>query len=298
MRNNRNVGSLGVLSPGFPMNRPGTGGMMPGMRKMPGMPTFDDDSREVPKSKSLSRGDVNRVQNASVAKSTSNSRLLPQGSGGLIPSKTSAFLQGSGLPARSSLVSGGTVGTSQKLKSVGQLPLPIVQDKPVTVPRLHSDELEKKTVALLEEYFHIRILDEALQCVNELNSPEYHPEVVKEAINLALDKGAPCLEPLVKFLEYLLARKVFTPRDLGTGCILYGAMIDDIAIDLPKAPTYFGEVVGKLIQLGGVDFSVLEEILKKIEDADFRLIIFNAAIKIIKVDAQTVEIGACQNLFG
>ena len=52
MRNGR-TGTGRPLSPGaFPMNGPGTGGMMPGMpgaRKMPGMPGLDDDNWEVPR---------------------------------------------------------------------------------------------------------------------------------------------------------------------------------------------------------------------------------------------------------
>ncbi|OAY68130.1 Eukaryotic translation initiation factor isoform 4G-1 [Ananas comosus] len=65
LRANRNASSLGGVSPvGFPMNRVGGGGMMPGMpgmpaipgsRKMPGMPGLDGDNWEVPRSKSMSR---------------------------------------------------------------------------------------------------------------------------------------------------------------------------------------------------------------------------------------------------
>ncbi|KAG6510261.1 eukaryotic translation initiation factor-like [Zingiber officinale] len=310
MRNNRDAGSLGPLGPGFPISRPGTGGMMPGMpgtRKMPGMPGLDGDMWEVPRSKSMSRGDANRVNNTSVAKSASiNSRLLPQGSGSSIVGKTSALFQGSGPPARSSTLTpaGAVDSVPQKLRSVSQVPPPVIPSKSVVAPKFNPDVLQKKTVALLDEYFHVRILDEALQCVEELKSQEYHPEVVKEAINLALDKGLSSLEPLVKLLEYLLAKQVFTPRDLGTGCLLYGAMLDDIAIDLPKAPTYFGEVVGKLILIRGVDFKVLEKVMEKVEDADIRATILAAVMKTIKLspngqavlDAEAEAIRACEQL--
>ncbi|KAG1364389.1 hypothetical protein COCNU_11G012160 [Cocos nucifera] len=127
MRNGCSGSALGGLSPGaFPINRPGTGGMMPGMpgtRRMPGMPGLDTDNWEVPRSKSMSKG---------------------------------------------------------PLKPLGAVP-PVaspVSEKMVGAPKFNPNELHKKTVALLEEYFHVRILDEALQCVEELKSPEYHPEVV------------------------------------------------------------------------------------------------------------------------
>ncbi|KAJ0966471.1 hypothetical protein J5N97_027609 [Dioscorea zingiberensis] len=60
IRNGRSVGVLGNPSSGA---RPGTGGMMPGMpgtRKMPGMPGLDGDDWEVPRTKSMPRGDPSR----------------------------------------------------------------------------------------------------------------------------------------------------------------------------------------------------------------------------------------------
>ncbi|EHA8587825.1 putative Eukaryotic translation initiation factor isoform 4G-1 [Cocos nucifera] len=310
MRNGRSVGALGTLSPsGLPISRPGTGGMMPGMpgtRRMPGMPVLDGDNWEVPRSRSMPRGEANYVQSPSAGKPLPiNSKLLPQGRGGLMAGKTSALLQGSGPTARpSGLVSGPPSQNVQSLNPRFQMPYSVLPAKPVAAPRLDSNQLHRKTVALLEEYFHIRMLDEALQCVKELKSPEYHPEVVKEAINLALDKGQSCVDLVVKLLEYSLAQKVLTPRDLGTGCLLYGATLDDVAIDLPKAPTYFGEVVGKLILAGGLGFKVVEEILKKVEDSSFRSAMFDAVMRTIKkgpnspavLGGLAADIKACESL--
>ncbi|CAL9151857.1 unnamed protein product [Musa hybrid cultivar] len=114
-------------------------------------------------------------------------------------------------------------------------------EKSVATLKFNTSELHKKMIALLEEYFHIRLLDEALQCVGELKSPEYHPEVAKEAINLAVDKGLSWLKSIIKLLEYSLTKKVFAPRDLGTGCLLHGALLDDICIDLPRALSYMAK---------------------------------------------------------
>ncbi|RVW38171.1 Eukaryotic translation initiation factor isoform 4G-1 [Vitis vinifera] len=103
-------------------------------------------------------------------------------------------------------------------------------------------------------------------CVEELKSPAYHPEVVKEAISLALEKSPPCVDPVAKLLEFLFSKKVLTTMDIGTGCLMYGSMLDDIGIDLPKAPNSFGEVIGNLVLAGALDFKVVTEIMKKVED--------------------------------
>ncbi|KAG6589764.1 Eukaryotic translation initiation factor isoform 4G-1, partial [Cucurbita argyrosperma subsp. sororia] len=315
MRNNRGVvsGSPGNTSPGgFPINRPGFGGMMPGMpgtRKMPGMPGMDNDNWEVHRTRPIPRGadGSGRGSASFVGKGSAlNARLLPQGTGGLISNKNSALLQGAGASTTRPVNFGhGLEPSGQVHKPIAAATVPPPAERPqVPAASLKQDDLRKKTHSLLEEYFSIRILDEALQCVEELMSPAYHPEVVKEAISLALEKSPPCVEAVVKFLDYLLSRKVFTASDIGTGCLLYASMLDDAAIDLPKAPINFGEIIGKLVISGGLDFQVVKEAIKKVEDDRFRKDIFDAVLKTISsnvsgqglLDSLASDIEGCRNL--
>ncbi|XP_077217320.1 eukaryotic translation initiation factor-like [Tasmannia lanceolata] len=322
IRNARGAGAAGGIGPGgFPVNRPGAGGMMPGMpgiRKMPGMPGIDNDNWEFPRSKSTFKNDgqnlplqsAARVQTPLVAKPASiNTKLLPQGIGGLMAGKTSALLQGSGGPPTrpSSLVSGveppaQNTSPAKPIAPIASV-LPVTQ-KPLAPARSNPAELRRKTISLLEEYFSVRILNEALQCVEELKAPECYPELVKEAIALALDKSPPCVEPVAKLLEFLFEQKVLMARDIGTGCLLYGSMLDDIGIDLPKSPTNFGEIVGKLVVVGGLDFKVVKEVLKKVEDPSFQRAIFDAALRTVIsspsgeaiMGSQGADIKACEGL--
>ncbi|KAJ9689030.1 hypothetical protein PVL29_014600 [Vitis rotundifolia] len=325
IRNSRSIvsGAQGTMGPGgFPITRPGSGGMMPGMpgtRKMPGMPGIDNDNWEVPRTRTMPRGDGSgvqtrvqqtHVQSPLMGKSMPlNSRLLPQGSAGFISGRTSALLQGSGPPpARTANFGLGMEPALQSPVPAKSVPIASIvpaAEKPVTpAARLNSDDLRRKTVSLLEEYFGVRILDEALQCVEELKSPAYHPEVVKEAISLALEKSPPCVDPVAKLLEFLFSKKVLTTMDIGTGCLMYGSMLDDIGIDLPKAPNSFGEVIGNLVLAGGLDFKVVREILKKVEDDRFQKMIFDAVMRIVSsspsgqgvLDSQAADIAACQSL--
>ncbi|PIN17637.1 Translation initiation factor 4F, ribosome/mRNA-bridging subunit (eIF-4G) [Handroanthus impetiginosus] len=324
IRNSRAIasGAQGSISPsGFPMNRPGSGGMMPGMpgtRKMPGMPGMDNDNWEIPKSRSMPRGDGSnvqsggRVQSPLIGKSPSlNQRFLPQGSGGYMGGRTSALLHGSGAPPPSARPAGGNAVDPGSQAPAPYRPAPTafiapVAEKPLsTTATLNPEVLKRKTISLLEEYFSVRLLDEALQCVDELKSPAYHPEVVKEAISLGLEKSPPCVEPVAKLLEYLFAKKVINARDIGIGCLLYAALLDDLAIDLPKAPANFGEIIGKLILARALDFKVVREILKKVGDDYFQKAIFTAAMNIVGsdpagkelLDSQASDVAACESLF-
>ncbi|KHN17504.1 Eukaryotic initiation factor iso-4F subunit p82-34 [Glycine soja] len=318
MRNNRVVsGALGNTSPGgFPIARPGTGGLMPGMpgtRRMPGMPGIDNDNWEMPKTRSMPRGDMSGMQTGGHSQSpflsktsTVNSRLLPQGSGGIISGRSSALVHGAGAPSAARPPNLGfsaepTPQIPSPVKAVSAIPA----EKPQPpAAKLNFDELQRKTVSLLEEYFNVRLLDEALQCVEELKAPAYYPEFVKEAISLALDKSPPCAEPVANLFEYLFIKKILSARDIGTGCMLFASLLDDIGIDLPKAPNNFGEIIGKLVLAGGLDFKVVTEILKKVEDDRFQKAIFSSALQVITsasgqavLDAQASDIEACQSLF-
>ncbi|KAL1563521.1 Eukaryotic translation initiation factor isoform 4G-1 [Salvia divinorum] len=318
MRNSRAMaaGGQGSLSPtGFPMNRPGTGGMMPGMpgaRKMPGMPGMDNDNWEVPRSRNMPRGDGSMAQPPARAQpplagktpSVNHPRFLPQGTGGFIGGKTSALLQGSGAPAHAPTVD--TV--SQAPTPVRQAPaLPIAQvaDKlsPATA-KLSLDVFKRKTKSLMEEYFSIRLLDEALECVLELKSPAYHFEFVKEAISLGLEKAPPCVEPVSKLVNYLFEKKVVNAEDIGTGCLGYAALLEDLAIDLPKAPANFGEIIGKLVLAGVLEFKVVREIVGKVGDGYFQKAILAAVMKTVSsdpagkqlLDVQASDVAACESL--
>ncbi|MCD9639724.1 Eukaryotic translation initiation factor isoform 4G-1 [Datura stramonium] len=319
MRNSRGPPAQGSLSPGgFPINRPGTGGMMPGMpgtRKMPGMPGMDNDNWEVPRSRSMPRGNGplpgGRGQPPSVGKSpTLNPRLLPQGSGGFMSGRPSALLQGSGAPPARPL------GYGFGMEPASQVPGPVrpppttvvspVAEKP-QVPAASSkpDELERKTASLLEEYFSVRLLDEALQCVEELKSPAYHPEVVKEAISIGLDKSPPRVEPVAQLLEHLFVKKVFIPGDLVTGFLNFASLLDDLAMDLPKAPVNFGNIIARLVLAGAFDFKVVNEILNKVTDDLYQKDVFTATMGAISasptgqavLDSQAPDVEACKTLF-
>ncbi|XP_077238158.1 eukaryotic translation initiation factor-like [Tasmannia lanceolata] len=320
MRNGRvtGAGALASIGPGgFPVNRPGAGGMMPGMpgtRKMPGMPEIDNENWEFPRGRSMPKNEGQnlpvqpsaRVKAPVVGKPGSiNTRLLLQGSAGLMAGKTSALLQGSGGPPMRPLGVEPLAQNAGPAKPIAPVAskLPVTQ-KLLAPARSNPEELRKKSISLLEEYFIVRILNEALQCVEELNAPEYYPEFVKEAIALGLGKSPPCVQPVMKLLEFLLAEKVLMARDIGTGCLLYGSMLDDIGIDIPKAPSNFGEVLGQLVVVGGLDFKVVKEVLKKVEDPRFQREIFDAALRSVNSSSsgegirgsQGAEIKACEGL--
>ncbi|KAF9595953.1 hypothetical protein IFM89_006699 [Coptis chinensis] len=119
---------------------------------------------------------VVRVQAPFTNKPTAvNSKLLTQGCGGVIIGRTSLLLQGSGAGSPGSPSNIATtidhVAYSPPTKPVTSVaPLLPAEKRPAPVAKINPDELRKKTVSLLKKYFGIRILYEALQCVEELKA--------------------------------------------------------------------------------------------------------------------------------
>ena len=145
------------------------------------------------------------------------------------------------------------------------------------------------------------LLDEAQQCVEELKSPGFHPELVKETINVAVDHSPPETEAAAKLLCHLLNMNVLSPADIRGGLLLFAAGLDDVGIDLPKAPAGFGEIIGRLIFFGKLGFKVVEEALKQVEDLGYRAAVLSAAQLAAgeKAAAAMAEgIKACEALLG
>nr|GEU41011.1 eukaryotic translation initiation factor [Tanacetum cinerariifolium] len=217
LRNNRATAIVRTQGGSTPVNRPGGGGMMPGLPGMqiPGMPGADNDDNWEVVSRSQSMPRV--PQPPPLRKSPSaNKNFLPQRSGSFNNGRSSAVVQnGAGPVAPIAPV---------RAPSFGNLTVLTPKPKMKT-----TDELKKKSDSLLEEYFS---------------------KLVKEA-------------------------------DLGTGCISYGLLLDDIAIDLPKAPNNFGEIMGHLLVSGCIDRKVVDEVLQKIEDDYYQKAVSGGVTKIV-----------------
>ena len=127
-----------------------------------------------------------------------------------------------------------------------------------------------------------------------MKAPTFHPKIVKEAIALALKNSPPCMDAILKLLEFLLNKNVFTVGDIRTSFVLYDSLMDDIGVDLPKAPNNFGEVNGKVVVARGLDFTIIKEILMKVEDEWFQKSIFGAAIGSINSCLSKQELLAMQ----
>eukprot|EP00940_MAST-03C_sp_MAST-3C-sp2_P003301 g3301.t1 len=107
--------------------------------------------------------------------------------------------------------------------------------------------LDRKTKALLNEYFCIHDTNEALLCMEELKCPAHYPAVVASALSVALESFkqsvAESTRKLLVAMRVKLIPSFVVAKELNR-CV---EMMDDIKVDNPKAPSIFRELAIPLV---------------------------------------------------
>jgi hypothetical protein len=108
------------------------------------------------------------------------------------------------------------------------------QEKPVYGPMLTQSEFKLQVKAVLNEYFESCDADEVIRSLEELQCKEYHPDVVKKAISISMDKH-PRERELVSRLLTCLHPAPLADRDMESGFNLLLDSMDDLSTDVPEA---------------------------------------------------------------
>lgn len=121
--------------------------------------------------------------------------------------------------------------------------------------------LIKKMVLLLKEYLSSGDAMEAMRCLQELEVPHFHHEVVYEAVIMVLeDMGERTCDLVCKLLKSLYASVIVTPEQMKWGFErVYDAM-PELSIDVPAAYMVLERFVGKCQQSGFIS----DEIVRKL----------------------------------
>jgi hypothetical protein len=108
------------------------------------------------------------------------------------------------------------------------------QEKAVYGPMLTQSEFKLQVTSVLNEYFESCDADEVIRSLEELRCKEYHPDVVKKAISISLDKH-PRERELVSRLLTCLHPLPLADRDMESGFNLLLDSMEDLSTDVPEA---------------------------------------------------------------
>ncbi|XP_076879683.1 eukaryotic translation initiation factor 4 gamma 1-like [Brachyhypopomus gauderio] len=87
-------------------------------------------------------------------------------------------------------------------------------------PALSEEELEKKSVAIIEEYLHINDLKEAVQCVQELNSQSLLFVFVRNVVESTLERSTIARGHMDQLLHRLVSKSILPIEQYHKGVII------------------------------------------------------------------------------
>jgi len=101
-------------------------------------------------------------------------------------------------------------------------------------PMLTESEFKLQVAENLKEYFDSCDTEEVIRSIEELRCKEYHPNVVKKAISISLDKN-PRERELISRLLTCLHPTPLTDNDMEEGFDILLDSLDDLSTDVPDA---------------------------------------------------------------
>ncbi|CAM6045739.1 unnamed protein product [Sphagnum compactum] len=166
-----------------------------------------------------------------------------------------------------------------------------VAASPSTPLQLSEDELRKKSLSAITEYYNVRDVKEAALCVKELEAPDFHPTLVSIWVSDSLDKKETERSLLVSLLCHLydFETPLLTQEEIARGLEGVLSLLEDTTVDVPRAPEYLAEMLAKLISAGVLSLSQVGKLLEEggpepgsLLEQDVALNIFGAILSTLR----------------
>lgn len=128
------------------------------------------------------------------------------------------------------------------------------------VEALTEEQAEGKVKGLLAEVYNSRDLKEAALCVKELQDGKANmANVIEQMLTVSLESKATSWETLRDLLKAAHEEKMIEQADFEQGARQLLNKLDDLTVDVPKAPVQVAEVLTSLIANGAADLSVIAQ---------------------------------------
>ncbi|KAL4647031.1 eukaryotic translation initiation factor 4 gamma 1 isoform X1 [Arapaima gigas] len=124
-------------------------------------------------------------------------------------------------------------------------------------PSMSEEELEKKSTAIIEEYLHINDIKEALQCVQEMNSPTLLYVFVRVGVESTLERSPIAREHMSLLLYQLVKTGTLSSEQYFRGLQEILEVAEDMAIDIPHIWLYLAELITPMLHEGGIPMGQL-----------------------------------------
>ncbi|KAK4518502.1 uncharacterized protein ATC70_008720 [Mucor velutinosus] len=132
-------------------------------------------------------------------------------------------------------------------------------------PKLSDEAIKRKCKNIIEEYLGIRDKKELVECVKELDDPDYLVVFIGEMLTV-VEKKAQDVDDMCKTIDYLNSEKLLQ-KDLYIKAFKqFMEGYDDLTIDVPQAPKYVAQLMAASSvspdEVGGDEYASLQKAYK------------------------------------
>ncbi|XP_062860046.1 eukaryotic translation initiation factor 4 gamma 1-like [Trichomycterus rosablanca] len=140
-----------------------------------------------------------------------------------------------------------------------------VKREPTQAPKatMSKEQLEKKSVAIIEEYLHINDLKEALLCVQEMNSASLLFIFVRIGVETTLERSAIERGHLGLLFHHLIRNQILPAEQYYKGFQEILEVAEDMVVDIPHIWLYLAEIIPPVLQDEGIPMAQLFRELAK-----------------------------------
>jgi hypothetical protein len=166
---------------------------------------------------------------------------------------------------------------------------------------MSKEDVERKTKGLLSEFYSASDLEEAKTCVGELTEAGADlSELVEAMFTVSLDLKTTSWPLLSDLLASLAKAELVSSGDVQKGVRELLNVLDDVAVDAPKAPAQLGGLLGALVAEGAAELKPLCQHILEAEGEDETIVASGTAGKVVtallrewdsRVDAEAVHAG-------
>lgn len=166
---------------------------------------------------------------------------------------------------------------------------------------MSKEDVERKTKGLLSEFYSASDLEEAKSCVGELTEAGADlAELVEAMFTVSLDLKTTSWPLLSDLLASLAKAELVSSGDVQKGVRELLNVLDDVAVDAPKAPAQLGGLLGALVAEGAAELKPLCQHILEAEGEDETIVASGTAGKVVtallrewgsRADAEAVNAG-------
>eukprot|EP00803_Ostreobium_quekettii_P011328 evm.model.scf_2371.1 EVM.evm.TU.scf_2371.1 scf_2371:1164-13593(+) len=165
------------------------------------------------------------------------------------------------------------------------------QARPAPSKKFTPEERVKKAKSMYSEYLSAADKSEALRCASEIATPEGIVSLLEVGINQMLESVPERDQKMLARLMVDMCKEgVYAADELLSGLKATTDQLDDLSLDIPKAPAMCGDLLGYALAQNVWDVDVLPTLCKGIASAEFRRPLSSAALQGVAVATSTDDL--------